>query len=115
MTALVRQHVANHHGQPLWESDMLAYAIVTAEIGLVHELTSLGICTNWSPDEAVDAPIIHYCQAIEGDDGESIWSKRSYQPWSRVVEPQRARHEYGRVLLSLLNRCVNARAGDLRR
>jgi hypothetical protein len=111
VTALVRQEVTDQDGRRMWESDMFAYAIVTAEAGLVHELTSLGICTNWSPDDAVDAPIIHYCQAIEGNGGESIWSKYDYRPWRRVAEPTRARYDYGRNLLTLLNRCVSARAG----
>ena len=110
VTALVRQEVTDRDGRRMWESDMFAYAIVTAEAGLVHELTSLGICTNWSPDEAVQAPIIHYCQAIEGRGGESIWSKYDYTPWRRVDQPERARQDYGRDLLTLLNRCVNARA-----
>jgi hypothetical protein len=110
LTALVRQEVTDHHGRRMWESDMFAYAIVTAEAGLVHELTSLGICTNWSPDDAVHAPIIHYCQPIEDKGGESIWSKYDYKPWGRVPEPERARYDYGRNLLTLLNRCVNGRA-----
>ncbi len=110
VTALVREEVTDGDGRRMWESDMFAYAIVTAEAGLAHELTSLGICTNWSPHDAVDAPIIHYCQAIEGNAGESLWSKYDYQPWRRVVDPSRARHDYGRTLLALLNRCVNDRA-----
>jgi hypothetical protein len=109
LTALVRQQVTDQHGRPMWESDMFGYAIVTAEAGLVHELTSLGICTNWPPDEAPDAPIIHYCQAIESVSGEPLWSKRDYQPWERVAASQPARHDYGRVLLTLLNRYVTAR------
>jgi coenzyme PQQ synthesis protein D (PqqD) len=110
VTALVRQQVTDPQGQRMWESDMYAYAIVAAEAGLEHELTSLGICTNWSPDDAVDAPIIHYCQAVESHGGGTLWSKNHYQPWGRVARPERARHAYGRTLLTLLNRCVNARA-----
>ncbi len=110
VTALVRQEVTDREGRRMWESDMFGYAIVAAEAGLVHELTSLGICTNWSPDEAVRAPIIHYCQSIEGSDGDAIWSKYDYRPWGRVAQPERARYDYGRDLLTLLNRCVNARA-----
>jgi hypothetical protein len=114
LTALVRQEVADRRGRRMWESDMFAYAIVTAEAGLVHELTSLGICTNWSPDDAVDAPIIHYCQPIEDRQGEPIWSKYDYLPWLRVADPERARDDYGRHLLTLLNRCVIHRAaGDM--
>ena len=110
VTALVRHKVVDPQGRRMWESDMFAYAIVTAEAGLVHELTSLGICTNWRPDEAADAPIIHYCQAIEDKGGAFIWSKHHYAPWARVADPQRARYDYGRNLLTLLNRSVNARA-----
>jgi hypothetical protein len=111
LIALVRQEVTDQHGSPMWESDMFAYAIVAAEAGLVHELTSLGVCTNWAADEAAQAPIIHYCQAIESTSGEFIWSKLHYRPWGRAAEPQRAKHDYGRNLLTLLNRCVNSRAG----
>ncbi len=110
VTALVRREVTDQCGRRMWESDMYAYAIVTAEAGLEHELTSLGVCTNWSPDEAPNAPIIHYCQAIESDSGDFIWSKYQYTPWGRVAEPKRAKHEYGCNLLTLLNRCVNAQA-----
>jgi hypothetical protein len=110
VTALVREKVTDSEGRRMWESDMFAYAIVTAEAGLEHELTSLGICTNWSPDDAVDAPIIHYCQSVEGHGGEPLWSKYEYRPWGRVARPEGARHAYGRTLLTLLNRCVNARA-----
>ena len=111
LTALVRQEVTDRHGRPMWESDMFAYAIVAGEAGLEHELASLGVCTNWSPTEAAHAPIIHYCQPIDAKDGESIWSKHHYRPWERVADPQRARHDYGRDLLTLLNRCVTSRAG----
>ncbi len=110
VTALVREKVTDSQGGRMWESDMFAYAIVTAEAGLAHELTSLGICTNWLPDDAPDAPIIHYCQAIEGHGGEKLWSKYDYQPWARVGRAERARHAYGRSLLTLVNRCVSARA-----
>jgi hypothetical protein len=110
MTALVRHEVTDRDGRRMWESDMFAYAIVTAEAGLEHELTSLGVCTNWSPDDAADAPMIHYCQAIEGAEGESLWSKYDYQPWRRVAGAARAKHAYGRDLLALVNRCVNDRS-----
>ncbi len=115
LTALVRQEVADPEGRRMWESDMYAYAIVAAEAGLEHELADLGVCTNWSPAQAPDAPIIHYCQPIEGAGGEVLWSKHRYRPWERVAEPERARHDYGRDLLALLNRYANRRAaGDLR-
>jgi hypothetical protein len=110
MTALVRHEVTDSDGRRMWESDMFAYAIVTAEAGLEHELTSLGICTNWSPDDAVDAPIIHYCQAIKATEGDSLWSKYDYRPWGRVAGAARAEHDYGRTLLTLVNRCASDRA-----
>jgi hypothetical protein len=112
VTALVRQEVTDRRGRKMWESDMFAYAIVAAEAGLVHELTSLGVCTNWLPDDAPDAPVIHYCQAIESECGDFIWSKYDYTPWRRVADPQRAKYGYGRTLLTLLNRCVTARASS---
>ncbi len=111
LTALVRQEVTDREGRRMWESDMYGYAIVAAEAGLVHELASLGICTNWPPDDAPDAPIIHYCQAIQGQRGEFLWSKHRYRPWDRVPPPEQARLDYGRDLLALLSRHVNRRAG----
>jgi hypothetical protein len=58
----------------------------------------------------VDAPVIHYCQAIKGTDGESLWSKYEYTPWRRVAGAERAEHDYGRALLTLVNRFASERA-----
>ena len=106
VTGLVRQHVRNHQDNPMWESDMFGFVIASAEFGLRHQLGTLGICTNWSPEKVVDAPMIHYCQSIQDADGETLWSKGTYRPWQPVPEPSRATTDYGHDLLSLINEYV---------
>ena len=81
---IVRREYRNSDGQQVWESDMLAYLAVCAEYGLHHDPISLGVCTNWQPEDAPDAPIIHYCQAIRGKKGEEIFFKQTYAPWASV-------------------------------
>ena len=74
-----------------------------AEAGLVHEQASLGICTNWSPQQVPNAPLIHYRQPIHSADGQELWAKGSYEPWRKISDPSRAQHEHGQDLLSVLN------------
>ncbi len=88
---------------------MFGYIIAAAECGLVHETGNLGICTNWSPMDVPDAPIIHYCQSIQSNEGEALWNKRSYQPWEKIEDPQRAQHDYGRDLFNILNRFIETK------
>lgn len=109
LTGAVRQEVRNHQDNPMWESDMFGFIMASAEYGLSHELGTLGICTNWSPDDVKDAPIIHYCQAIHSREGDVIWSKGHYRPWEKVEDPSRAAQDYGRDLLELLNDFVDER------
>ena len=109
VTGQIRQGVRNREGRPLWESDMFGYIIAAAEYGLVHEQANLGICTNWSPMDVPDAPIIHYCQSIQSNEGEALWNKRSYQPWEKIEDPQRAQHDFGRDLFNMLNRLVETK------
>ena len=86
VTGQIRQGMRNREGKPLWESDMFGYIIAAAECGLAHEAANLGICTNWSPADVPDAPIIHYCQSIQSNEGEALWNKRSYQPWEKIED-----------------------------
>ena len=71
------------------------------------DLEDLGICTNWSAQEVRNAPIIHYCQRIKDREGETIWSKGTYQPWEHPPDPALAAEDYGRDLLALVNEYVD--------
>lgn len=105
----VRGNCRNGEGNPFWESDMFAYLATCAEYDLQHEPISLGICTNWDPADVPDAPVIHYCQAIHRKDGETVFNKHTYRPWSRVdtnVELDRDRD-----LLVLINEYTDALQG----
>jgi len=106
ITGQIRQGVRNRKGMPLWESDMFGYVIAAAECGLVHEQASLGICTNWSPMDVPNAPIIHYCQPIRSTTEEIVWDKKTYRPWEKVLHPDRAKEDYGRDLFHILNRYI---------
>jgi hypothetical protein len=109
LCGIVRQHARNVHGQPIWEADMYAYLVTSAEYQLNHEPASLGICTNWRSEDAPDAPIIHYCQPIIGRDGQEIFNKFRYQPWTSIdpaAEPEN--QDYGKDLIDI----VNARAAE---
>ena len=114
LCSIIRQSYRDDGGRPMWEADMYAYLVVSAEYGLAHEPISLGVCTNWPPEAASEAPIIHYCQPITGTDGQELFFKQSYKPWSSVetvVEPQ---HDYGRDLIALVNDYVDDFAGVVR-
>ncbi len=104
LTALIRQGMRHANGKPLWESDMFGYILAAAEYGLIHVPAHLGICTNWSPQDVPNAPIIHYCQPILSYEDDPIWSKRTYTPWEEVGDPCCARMDYGQDLLEMLNR-----------
>ena len=113
LTGLVREHYRDTAGNAIWEADMYAYLIASAEYGLHHEPASLGVCTNWHPDEAPDAPIIHYCQPIKDQSGEEIFSKQSYVPWTPIAGYSDPEHDYGRDLINLVNDLVIAKGGKL--
>jgi hypothetical protein len=113
LCGLFRNHYRNADGRPMWESDMFAYLATCAEYGLQHEPISLGICTNWESEKVPEAPIIHYCQPIVGKDNATIFDKHTYEPWSRLdalVEPAR---DYGRALVTLINRYVDGLNGTI--
>ena len=107
LTGLIRQHVRNHQDNPMWESDMFAFLLASAEYGLVHEPGTLGACTNWPPEASSDAPVVHYCQPICDDQGQLLWSKGTYQPWQKPAPAEAARDLYGRELLELIEACAN--------
>ncbi len=88
-----------------WESDMIALPIVLAERKLTCELEMLAAWMPW-PDEVVgDAPIIHYCQPVLDDTGDTLWYKQQYTPWEPTgVEPSNAALEYCGELLTMFER-----------
>jgi hypothetical protein len=54
-----------------WEDDMYAFGLTVVKLGLELNVTHL-TDHNYSPDEQVRAPIIHYCY------GDERWTKRNY-------------------------------------
>lgn len=110
LCGVVRKHYRNVNGEPAWESDMFAYLAACAEYGLQHQPVSLGICTNWDPEDAPDAPMIHYCQYIVGRQGEKIVGKATYRPWERVETMIEPACDYGRDFVAILNEFVDSGA-----
>lgn len=108
LTRLIRQQVSP--AKPMWESDMFALLVASAEVGLRHEPAALGIAAGWPAAAAPDSPLIHYCQPIRDPEGEVLWSKHRYRPWSRIEDPSRAAEPYGRELLELINAFVDGRS-----
>jgi FkbM family methyltransferase len=106
---IIRQHYRNAQGLPIWEADMYAYLAACAEYRLDHEPISLGICTNWRPADAPEAPIIHYCQAILDRDGNEIFFKYRYRPWSRIDTTRKPSQPYGNDLIAIINDYVEQR------
>ena len=103
LSGYFREGTKSRDGGPMWESEMLAYVAAAAEYGLEHEVVSLGICTNWPPKMAPDAPVIHYCNAVLDEKGETIWSKLTYDPWAKVDASAVPEHDHGRDLIALVN------------
>ena len=107
LCGIVRQHARNAQGRPIWEADMFAYLAACAEYHLQHEQASLGICTNWRPQDVPDAPIIHYCQPIIGRDGREIFNKFRYQPWTVIDSVEEPEYDYGKDLIDIINACAS--------
>jgi hypothetical protein len=107
LCGLIRQNFRNAEGLPIWEADMYAYLVACAEYGLQHKPMSLGICTNWQPEDAPEAPIIHYCQPILNKAGQEIFTKHHYAPWTRISTLAEPQCEYGQNLIALLNEYVD--------
>tara|TARA_R110002126_G_scaffold213048_1_gene359499 strand:- start:17925 stop:19070 length:1146 start_codon:yes stop_codon:yes gene_type:complete len=103
LTGIVRENYRDGEGNRAWESDMFAYLAANAEYGLQHEPISLGICTNWEAEDAPDAPIIHYCNAVLDKDGKALFNKHQYTPWTRVDTATESQHASGCELIALLN------------
>ncbi len=114
LCSVMRQHFRNSDGEPMWESDMFAYVAACAEYGLRHQPISLGICTNWKPEDVPDAPIIHYCQPILANDGREIFSKHFYRTWERPDEAAVPVEDYGRDLVRIVNDFIDDENGIVR-
>jgi hypothetical protein len=114
LCSTIRQSYRGDAGEPMWESDMFAYIVAAAEYGLHHEPISLGVCTNWPPAAAPDAPIVHYCQPIKGTDGQELFNKQSYKPWASVDTASPPEQDYGRDLIALVNDYVDDLTGTVR-
>ncbi|MFN0264529.1 PqqD family protein [Tepidamorphus sp. 3E244] len=113
LCAVVRDNLRSGDGNKVWESDMYAYLAACAEYGLHHEQATLGICPNWDPVLAPDAPLIHYCQEIFDTDGGSIFAKGRYEPWTRLDASQPAAREDGRDLVEIINAFIDDRASGV--
>lgn len=111
LCGIIRQNYRDSEGSQAWESDMFAYVAACAEYGLHHDPASLGICTNWQPDDCPDAPIIHYCQPILAKDGEEIFFKQTYKPWERIDASKEAEQDYGHDLVATINAFVDESTG----
>jgi hypothetical protein len=108
LCGIIRQQFLVARHSSLWEADMLAYLVASAEYGIQHQPASLGICTNWDPQDAPDAPLIHYCQPILDRNGQEIFSKRRYAPRTRIDTTSEPNEDYGRDLIRLVNDHVAA-------
>ncbi len=111
LCGVVRDHARDDMGNQIWESDMYAYVAACAEYDLQHEPISLGICTNWDPKDAPDAPIIHYCQKILARDGHTLFDKHRYEPWTRVDTTSQTLQPYGAELIEIIESHIDDRSG----
>ncbi len=103
LCGVVRDNYADENGKKMWESDMIAYLATCGEYGLRHEPINLGVATNWDEEAMPDSPIIHYCQAIHDGDGETLFNKHTYKPWSLISTQSEAAQYYGRDLVAQIN------------
>ena len=88
-----------------WESDMVALTIVLAEHDLVCDLEMLAAWMPWPDDVVGDAPIIHYCQPVLDNAGETLWYKQGYEPWTPTgTDPDAAALGYSSELLVMIDR-----------
>lgn len=88
-----------------WESDMVALTIVLAEYELTCDLEMLAAWMPWPDDVVGDAPIIHYCQPVLDDNGDTLWYKQQYTPWNDLeIDPDDAALHYCRELLAMFGR-----------
>lgn len=93
-----------------WESDMFACVIVLAEFGLICEFETLGAWMDWPEEFVAGAPIIHYCQRVRDNEGETLWYKQEYRPWEPLgVDPQSASLSYTRDLLEIVDQFIKTK------
>ena len=105
LTAGIRDRIGR------WESDMFAFTVAAAELGLKFSLENTTAWTPW-PDQKVEgAPLIHYCQKIMNGAGEPIWWKLDYIPWSRVSTGS-ANEAYCNDLLRIVDEHAEIRQYD---
>lgn len=86
-----------------WISEMWAYAIAAAELGIRHRLVNYAQPTG---SNTLTAPIIHYCfpimprheQSWRPGAREILWSKWTYRPWEVPLQSSHATVE-GQTLL----------------
>ncbi|MBL4672670.1 MAG: 2OG-Fe(II) oxygenase [Arenicella sp.] len=97
LTVLVREQLK---GQ---ESDMFAFLAAAKEQGLTFELGTTTAFMPWPDEQVAGAPIIHYCQVVEKEDGSHLWSKQNYDPWERVPYAESAKLPYCRDLVALVD------------
>jgi hypothetical protein len=90
-----------------WLSEMLAYAIATAELGIHHRIVKFSQSTG---SNSIDAPIVHYYFPLyETHAGWApkaneriLWSKWTYEPWTEAPAACASTVE-GKALLTSLN------------
>ncbi len=92
-----------------WESDMFALVVAAADLGMRFSLDTTCAWMNWPETEVRSAPLLHYCQPVEGHAGETVWYKRDYRPWDDGFDPQAARLDYCRELLEIVRAYAQAR------
>lgn len=101
LTSLIRQEIG------AWESDMMAFVVAAAELGICFTEQHLAAVLNWPEGDNEEAPVIHYCQAVEAKDGSQLWFKQGYQPWSATnADPAMAKLPYCGDLVAILNQYV---------
>jgi hypothetical protein len=66
-------------------AEMWAYALVSAELGLEHQL---GEIAAFNTEDREDLPLVHYCYAVAGREDRWSWGKSDYEPWERVDHPR---------------------------
>jgi len=97
-----------------WISDMWAYAIVAAELGIRHRITNFSQMTG---SNSLAYPIIHYCFPVltepdqwwdPGRNQTKVWSKWDYKPWNLPPACAAGTVE-GRALLDNLTELAAAR------
>ena len=92
-----------------WESDMYALVAAAADQRLAFSLQTTCAWMNWPEADVAGAPLIHYCQPVDGRDGQRVWYKRDYRPWDTGFDPSAARLDYCRDLLEIVRSCAQTR------